>query len=59
MESLRRKTSADKVQPLPAKILCACPGCRHHVARLEELNAQLSREVDRLSRDLGEEKRAA
>ena len=43
----------------PPVNLCACPGCRQHVARLEEFNAQLARENDRLRRELGEGKRAA
>jgi hypothetical protein len=33
--------------------------CRRHLARLEELNAQLARENDRLRHELGKVERAA
>ena len=45
---------------------CECPGCNRHISRLEEFNAQLARECDRLHeeldqlrRDCGERKHAA
>jgi hypothetical protein len=44
---------------LPPSPRCACPGCQRHINRLEELNAQLARENDRLHRELREGKRAA
>ncbi len=34
-------------QPPPGINLCECPGCRRHIARLEELNRQLAQEIDR------------
>lgn len=52
--------------PAPVTDLCECPGCRQHLARIEELNAQLARDNDRLTRDndrlrceLGKVERAA
>lgn len=52
MEILRSVDSANKPRrPTPPRLLCDCPGCRQHVARLEELNAALSREVDKLRRE--------
>jgi hypothetical protein len=39
--------------------LCSCPGCQRHIARLEDLNAQLARENDRLRRELEKMRHAA
>ncbi len=36
-----------------------CPACRRHIARLEEFNAQLARDNDRLRCELGKVERAA
>lgn len=33
---------------------CACADCNWHIIRLEEFNAQLARECDRLRRELAE-----
>lgn len=33
---------------------CLCPGCRRHIARLEELNAHLARANDALRRECDE-----
>jgi hypothetical protein len=43
----------------PPQLLCECPGCRRHVARLEEINRTLSAEIDRMRRAGGERRRAA
>jgi hypothetical protein len=37
---------------------CLCPGCNRHITRLEEINAQLAQECDRLDAENTELRRA-
>ncbi len=51
-----RKTFAQRNNAAGARN-CSCPGCNNHLTRLEELNAQLAAECDRLRRLLAEPKK--
>ena len=48
-------------EPVPQLVenTCQCLGCRQHIARLEEINTQFARELDRLHRERSREGQAA